>query len=139
MTKILYFNILFYMEQSELLQEIVNIVKNSGLTVNETQKYSYQVYFKDIYLGYVAYFSTYNKVVINIDVHVEMITKTRFNKNGVKSEVKIKVNRPYKKTLEERNAKELENIKTWCNLVVIHLKTAFIKKRKIEIDTEFEQ
>ena len=127
------------MEQIELLQEIVNIVKNSGLTVNETQKDSYQVYFKDIYLGYVAYFSTYNRVGINIDVHVEMITKTRFNKNGVKSEVKIKVNRPYKKTLEERNAKELENIKTWCNLVVIHLKTAFIKKRKIEIDTEFEQ
>lgn len=127
------------MEQNELLQEIVNIVKNSGLTVNETQKDSYQVYFKDIYLGYVAYFSTYNRVVINIDVHVEMITKTRFNKNGVKSEVKIKVNRPYKKTLEERNAKELENIKNWCNLVVIHLKTAFIKKRKIEIDTEFEQ
>lgn len=127
------------MELNELLQEIVNIVKNSGLTVNETQKDSYQVYFKDIYLGYVAYFSTYNRVGINIDVHVEMITKTRFNKNGVKSEVKIKVNRPYKKTLEERNAKELENIKTWCNLLVIHLKTAFIKKRKIEIDTEFEQ
>jgi len=127
------------MELNELLQEIVNIVKNSGLTVNETQKDSYQVYFKDIYLGYVAYFSTYNRVGINIDVHVEMITKTRFNKNGVKSEVKIKVNRPYKKTLKERNAKELENIKTWCNLVVIHLKTAFIKKRKIEIDTEFEQ
>jgi hypothetical protein len=127
------------MEQIELLQEIVNIVKNSGLTVKETQKDSYQVYFKDIYLGYVAYFSTYNRVGINIDVHVEMVTKTKFNKNGVKSEVKIKVNRPYKKTLEERNAKELENIKTWCNLVVIHLKTAFIKKRKIEIDTEFEQ
>lgn len=127
------------MELNELLQEIVNIVKNSGLTVNETQKDSYQVYFKDIYLGYVAYFSPYNRVDINIDVHVEMITKTRFNKNGVKSEVKIKVNRPYKKTLDERNAKELENIKTWCNLVVIHLKTAFIKKRKIEIDTEFEQ
>lgn len=127
------------MEQKELLQEIVNIVKNSGLTVNETQKDSYQVYYKDIYLGYVSYFSAYNKVGINIDVHVEMITKTRFNKNGVKSEVKIKVNRPYKKTLEKRNAKELENIKNWCNLVVIHLKTAFIKKRKIEIDTEFEQ
>lgn len=123
----------------ELLQEIVNIVKNSGLTVTESQKDSYQVYYKDIYLGYVAYFSPYNRVGINIDVHVEMITKTRFNKNGVKSEVKIKVNRPFKKTLEERNAKELENIKTWCNLVVIHLKTAFIKKRKIEIDTEFEQ
>ena len=72
------------MEQVELLQEIVNIVKNSGLTVNETQKDSYQVYFKDIYLGYVAYFSTYNRVGINIDVHVEMITKTKFNKNGVK-------------------------------------------------------
>lgn len=127
------------MELRELLQEIVNIVKNSGLTVNETQKDSYQVYFKDIYLGYVAYLSPYNRVGINIDMHVEMITKTKFNKNGVKSEVKIKVNRPYKKTLEERNAKELENIKNWCNLVVIHLKTAFIKKRKIEIDTEFEQ
>ena len=127
------------MELHELLQEIVNIVKNSGLTVTESQKDSYQVYYKDIYLGYVAYFSPYNRVGINIDVHVEMVTKTKFNKNGVKSEVKIKVNRPYKKTLEERNAKELENIKNWCNLVVIHLKTAFIKKRKIEIDTEFEQ
>lgn len=126
------------MKQNELLQEIVNIVKNSGLTVNEQNKDVYRVYFKDIYLGCISSTYDYN-VSINIDVHVEMITKTRFNKNGVKSEVKIKVNRPYIKTLEERNAKELENIKTWCNLVVIHLKTAFIKKRKIEIDTEFEQ
>lgn len=125
------------MNQNELLQEIVNIVKNSGLTVNGQNTALYRVYFKDIYLGYVELYN--NNVRINIDVHVEMITKTRFNKNGVKSEVKIKVNRPYKNTIEERNTKELENIKNWCNLVVIHLKTAFIKKRKIEIDTEFEQ
>lgn len=125
------------MNQNELLQEIVNIVKNSGLTVNGQNTELYRVYFKDIYLGYVELYN--NNVRINIDVHVEMITKTRFNKNGVKSEVKIKVNRPYKNTIEERNTKELENIKNWCNLVVIHLKTAFIKKRKIEIDTEFEQ
>ena len=138
-------------KEKQIVDELVSIANNSGINVIEIEPYSnYRLKYSTFDLGYISVVQPYNNdtnasntIYAKIDTRVEMKTTTKFMKTQIKNEVNIKTSYDrriyfYKNDIKD-NKNEIKRFKEYCGLMVKHLKTATVKKRKFELDTEFEQ
>lgn len=138
-------------KEKQIVDELVSIANNSGINVIEIEPYSnYRLKYNTFDLGYISVVQPYNNdtnasntIYAKIDTRVEMKTTTKFMKTQIKNEVNIKTSYDrriyfYKNDIKD-NKNEIKRFKEYCGLMVKHLKTATVKKRKFELDTEFEQ
>lgn len=138
-------------KEKQIVDELVSIANNSGINVIEIEPYNnYRLMFNSFNLGYISDTQQYNAdnngthlIYIKIDTRVEMKTTTKFLKTQVKNEVSIKTSYDrriyFYENAKDDNKNEFKRFKEYCGLMVKHLKSATVKKRKFELDTEFEQ
>ena len=129
-------------EAFKKIPEIFNEITKHGYTLKNVDESSANLYYGDYYIGsvnisYLRY-GDGNSYVIRAwtETRVIMTDKISFLKTRVSHNIQIKVNNTKWYNISEPD--ELKKFIEWETIVVKHMKTALAKKRRMELDVDFE-
>lgn len=132
-------------EAENKIQDFLTVISNHGYHIKTTIINNLQIYnfwVGNIVLGrvYVTTYGNEDKKTYDIQAWTEtrviMTDQVSFLKNRVSHDVQIKVNNTKWFRISDPN--EFKKFLEWETIMTKHLKTAFAKKRRMELDVDFE-
>lgn len=128
----------------EIPEEYITKIRNTGVTVvdkietiNGESHRNIHYYYGDYTLGYLTSAGFYEngnwKPAWSIYIRVLMNVKYKFTKSKAIPKIEIKTSVRKKFEIDK-----IDDVANWLKLMVLWLKTAEAKKKKIMVDVEFE-